>query len=319
MRVVIVGGAGFIGSALAQSVQSHGMQPLVLDTAARLERGAPHLAGIKTAAFDFTCDRNAATLFTGADALVHLACTTNPAQSMQSVTWDAESNIAPSLRLFDAAVVAGIRRVVFASSGGTVYGAPERLPVVETDPTRPLSAYGVSKLAIENYLALYPQLEGISLRVANPYGAYQLAGSAVGVIARYVAAVSQNEPIEVWGDGSVIRDYIAVGDVIAAFRLALMTKSLHSNAYNVGSNSGSSVNEIIKAVFAASGHEVAVTYLPGRPYDVPAIVLDSSLLRGQANWLPTTSLQSGIAALWDGVTQGASPTASFQHDAMSHS
>lgn len=299
MRVVIVGGAGFIGTALAQSLQSHGLQPIVLDTLARLERSAPHLEGIETAAFDFTCDRTAATLFAGAEALVHLACTTNPAQSMHSVAWDAESNIAPSLRLFDAAVVAGIRRVIFASSGGTVYGAPTRLPVVETDSTRPLSAYGVSKLTIENYLALYPQLEGISLRVANPYGAYQLAGSAVGVIARYMVAVSQKEPIEVWGDGSIVRDYIDITDVVAAFRLAITGLGLPSGTFNIASGVGTSVNEVIGLIFQAAGRDVPVTYLAGRPYDVPAITLDSSRFQGYVSWTAGVSLVDGIAKLWE--------------------
>lgn len=298
MRVVIVGGAGFIGSSLAQSLQAQGLQTLVLDTAQRLANGEHVLSGISTATFDFTTDRNAEVLLTGADALVHLACTSNPAHSMRGIAWDAESNIAPSLRLFDAAVSAGIRRVVFASSGGTVYGAPHRLPVVETDPTRPLSAYGVSKLAIENYLALYAQLEGISLRIANPYGTYQLAGATVGVIARYVAAVNNGESIEVWGDGNVVRDYIAIDDVIQAFQLALVTPGLAPGAYNIGTGVGSSVNDVIACVFQAAGRTVPVAYLDGRPYDVPAIVLDSSRFRDRTGWAACEPLHNGIAALW---------------------
>lgn len=298
MRVVIVGGAGFIGTALAQSLAMQGMQPLVLDTPARLAKSRSTLAGTATAAFDFTTDRNAQALFDGCDALVHLACTTNPAHSMEGIAWDAESNIAPSLRLFDAAVASGIRRVVFASSGGTVYGAPHRLPVCETDPTRPLSAYGVSKLTIENYLALYTALEGISLRVANPYGAYQLGGTTVGVIARYVAAVRNDRPIEVWGDGSVVRDYIAIADVVEAFRLALATPGLTAGAYNIGSGVSSTINQVIAAVFEASGRKVAVNYSQGRPYDVPAIVLDCRRFHGAVRWAPQTSLLDGIAGLW---------------------
>ncbi len=298
MRIVIVGGAGFIGTALAQSLQSHGPRPLVLDTIVRLAKAQGHLVGIATAPFDFTTEHNAEVLFAGADALVHLGCTTNPAHSMEEIVWDAESNIAPSLRLFDAAVAAGIRRVVFASSGGTVYGAPCNLPASEADLTRPLCAYGVSKLAIENYLALYSQLQGISLRIANPYGAYQLAGATVGVIARYVTAVSRNQPIEVWGDGSIVRDYIAVEDVIQALQLALTTSDLAAGAYNIGTGVGSSINDIITSVFQAVGRTVPVAYMKGRPYDVPAIVLDSSRFRNSTGWPACKPLRLGIATLW---------------------
>lgn len=297
MRVVIVGGAGFIGTSLARSLSRHGHHPVVLDTPARLAGAAAALGGASTAEFDFTSARNAEALLAGADGLVHLACTTNPAHSMARIAWDAESNIAPSLRLFDAALAAGVPRVVFASSGGTVYGAPERLPVRESDPTRPLSAYGVSKLAIENYLALYP-LNGISLRLANPYGVGQLSGATVGVIARYAMAVGLGQSLEVWGDGSVVRDYVAIEDVADAFRLALETRELPSGAYNIGTGIGASVNDVIAAVFAAAGRTVPVAYKPARAYDVPAIILDSARFGERTGWVPAMALETGINALW---------------------
>jgi UDP-glucose 4-epimerase len=298
MRVVIVGGAGFIGTALAQSLRRHGLHPLVLDTAPRLTRASSALEGVDTAAFDFTVDRSAASLLGGADALVHLACTTNPSHSMRDMVGDAESNIAPSIHLFDAAVAAGVRRVVFASSGGTVYGAPARLPVVETDPTRPLCAYGVSKLAIERYLALYPQLGGISLRVANPYGTHQLGGATVGVIARFVAAVRDNAPIEVWGDGSIVRDYIAIEDVVDAFRSSVLSESLAPGQYNIGSGSGASVSKVIEVIFRAANRTVPVTYRQGRSYDVPAIVLNPSAFQAATGWQARISLQNGVCDFW---------------------
>jgi len=298
MRVVIVGGAGFIGTALAQALATQGAHPVVLDTAARLANAAKLLPSIETASFDFTSSHEPIALLAGADAMVHLACTTNPAHSMNNIAWDVESNIPPSIRLFEAAVAAGIRRVVFASSGGTVYGAPAHLPVSETHPTRPLCAYGISKLAIEHYLALFPALRGISLRIANPYGPHQLAGSTVGVIARFVSAVRRRSPIEVWGDGSIVRDYIAIEDVVDAFLLAIVEPELPAGAYNIGTSIGSSVNEVLAAVFDASGYQVPVTYTPGRAYDVPAIALSSERFMRVVPWKPRTPLAAGVASLW---------------------
>ena len=298
MRVAIVGGAGFIGCSLVQYLHQHGISVRVLDSARRLERVGGRLNDAETCSFDFSRDGDAGPLLENVDALVHLACSTNPARSMGNMALDAESNIAPSLRLFDAAVAAGISRVVFSSSGGTVYGIPQRLPLDESHPTRPLSAYGVSKLAIENYLSLYPSLDGISLRIANPYGTYQLQGAVVGVIARYVNSISRGESIEVWGDGTVVRDYIAIEDVVEAFYLALTLPGFPRGVYNVGSGVAASINDIIEAVFDVSGRMVPVRYASSRSYDVPSVVLDNSSFSRAASWAPAIPLRKGIENLW---------------------
>ena len=297
MRIVIVGGAGFIGTSLARSLQRVNLRPVVLDTERRLARSAEALADIDVAAFDFVHDRNAVDLIGDASALIHLACTSNPSRSMQDIAGDAESNIAPSVRLFDAAAAAGVERVIFASSGGTVYGNPERLPVSETHTARPLSAYGISKLAIEQYLALYPQLHGVSMRIANPYGSYQLVGTSIGVIARYVVAAMSGQALEVWGDGSVIRDFIAVEDVMSAFHHALTSNSLPAGAYNIGSGVGHSINDVIEAIGRAIGKPVSARYLEARGYDVPAIILDSARFSACTSWSARIPLEEGISAL----------------------
>ncbi|KAF1715930.1 NAD-dependent epimerase [Pseudoxanthomonas yeongjuensis] len=299
MNVVIVGGAGFIGCSLVKQLRSHGLKLRVLDSARRLERAGDLLGDVEQHVFDFSVDTGADRFMEGAQALVHLGCSTTPAKSMGNMVHDANSNIGPSLKLFDAAMTSGIKRVVFASSGGTVYGVPERLPIEESHPTHPLSAYGVSKLSIENYLRLYPALNGISLRIANPYGPYQLNGSAVGVIARYVDAVSRGQPIEVWGDGSVIRDYIAIQDLVEAMYVAITTSELGGGAYNLGSGHPTSVNEIIQGIFEVAAREVPVRYSPARTFDVPTVVLSNRLFSEKTLWKPKITLRQGISALWE--------------------
>lgn len=301
MRVLIVGAAGFIGCAVVRALETTGASVRLADTQARLLRCDDLVLGRDVAVFNFSTQRAPPKLFDGVDAMIHLGCTTNPAHSMKAMAFDADSNIGPSIHLFEAAGHAGVRRVVFSSSGGTVYGAPAELPVRESDATYPLSAYGVSKLAIEKYLAICPGLNGISLRIGNPYGGFQLRGAAVGVIARYLLAVRRGESLEVWGDGSVVRDYIAIDDVARAFASAVSRREVAPGAYNIGTCTGASIADIIDLVFRASGKTVPVSYLPARGYDVPAIVLDSSRFSDETGWEARTSLADGIAALWQRV------------------
>lgn len=303
MRVVIVGGAGFLGTALAERLARRGDDVLVADTYRRIERASDRLQNVDVRVFDYLSGDEAGPFLLGADALVHLACATTPTSSMRSILDDAQSNILPSIRLFEAADSASVRRVVFSSSGGTVYGAPSRSPVRESDIGTPLSAYGASKIAIENYLSLYGRLSPVSLRVANPYGPYQLMGTAVGVIARYVSAAAERRPIEVWGDGSVVRDYIAIDDVADAFELAL-SPELESGAYNIGTGVGTSINEVIDLIQGFSGYRLVVQRSPARSYDVPEIVLDCEKFSARTGWLPRIALREGVSRLVESAEAG---------------
>jgi UDP-glucose 4-epimerase len=305
VRVLVTGAAGFLGSAVTGALERAGFIVRIADTAARLQSCADLSGEREVWTYDFSAQAPPRGMLEGVDALVHLGCTTNPAHSMAAMAFDADSNIGPSIRLFEAAAGAGIGRVVFSSSGGTIYGAPARLPVDENAATRPLSAYGVSKLAIENYLAIQPGLLGVSLRVANPYGAFQLRGAAIGVIARYLLAVSRGEPLEVWGDGSVVRDYIAVADVADAFVAAVGQPGLVPGPYNIGTGSGTSIAGIIAMIFDATGRQVPVVHRPARGYDVPAIVLDCGLFSKRTGWRAGTDLKDGIAELWEGIARPA--------------
>lgn len=296
MRVVIVGAAGFIGRAVADAMEGADIDVRLCDAPARLARDPDWARRKQVHEFDFSMEAAPAALLEKVDTLVHLGCTTNPSRSMQAMSFDADSNIGPSIRLFEAASRAGIRRVVFSSSGGTVYGAPACIPVGEEAPTDPISAYGVSKLAIEKYLAICPGIEGVSLRIANPYGAGQLQGAAVGVIARYLAAVIQGEALEVWGDGSVVRDYVAIEDVGRAFVAALGLAA--PGKYNIGSGEGASINEIIQMIFEVSGRHVPVQYKAPRGYDVPTVVLDSTRFSVGTGWRPQVCLAEGIERLY---------------------
>ncbi len=299
-RIVVVGGAGFVGTSLSHALLKRGHEVCILDLPDRLAFAAPLPEGVEAKAFSFPDLTGAAALLDGAQALIHLACTTTPANSMQPLSRDAMDNIAPSVKLFEQAGQAGVEQVLFASSGGTVYGNPRQVPVSEEQAGGPLSGYGVSKLAIENYLALEAQqagFTGVSLRIGNPYGAYQLRGTAIGVIGRYLAEAHAGRPLEVWGDGNVVRDYIHIDDVASAVVAALETPDLTSGAYNIGSGEGHSVNTIIQTVFEVLGTQTEVRYTEARGFDVGEIYLDTQKFRTATGWDVSFSLKQGIQSL----------------------
>lgn len=193
-----------------------------------------------------------------------------------------------------------IPRLLFLSSGGTVYGPPDQVPVAEDHPLRPINSYGIVKVAIEHYLAMYRQLHGIqslAVRASNPYGPRQSHSGVQGVISTFLRRVHAGEPIEVWGDGSVVRDYLYVSD-LAEF-CVLAAGSAEVGAFNVGSGEGRSLNEIIEIISSVTGSGIRPHYKPGRPVDVPRSVLDISRAEKCPGWRPTIPLADGVGQAWE--------------------
>lgn len=301
-RTVIVGGAGFLGTSIAREF-AQSREVLVLDTASRLQGAAEWLGDTPSAVLNFPRDLSAAPdLFAGADALVYLSWTSTPASSMNDLAGDALENVVASARIFEEAGRAGVRRVVFSSSGGTVYGNPETVPVPEDAARNPLSGYGASKLAAEHFLhvaAARDGFSGVSLRVGNPYGPFQLRGAAIGIIAQFLNSIARGQAPEIWGDGMVVRDFLHVDDVISAFQHAVDAREIASGAYNVGSGYGTSVLDVWQLIRTITGTKIAPIHKPSRGFDVEAIYLDTSRFRSATGWEPIVSLSEGIQRLWD--------------------
>jgi UDP-glucose 4-epimerase len=230
------------------------------------------------------------------DVVFHLIHAHMPQTANLNMAEDIRQSVVPSLALLDIGRKLGVKRIVFVSSGGTVYGAAKDIPTPESAPTDPITAYGVGKLMIEKYLGLYERLHGLSfrvLRVANPFGPFQVPDKGQGLIATLLSRALRGEPIEVWGDGSVVRDYVFVDDVIDALQAAAVDES-EGRVFNVGSGRGHSVREVIAAVEAQFGKKLSVAWKPGRPIDVPVSILSIARSRDLLGWAPRTSFDDGL-------------------------
>jgi UDP-glucose 4-epimerase len=294
-EVVILGAGGFIGGAVATGLTAAGVR-------VRGFGRSPHPSHVACAEWvqgDFFDPGTLQQALRGVDTVYHLVCTTVPASSNADIAGDARDNVLGAVQLLECAVASRVRRVVFVSSGGTVYGVTPARPVAETHPTRPICAYGVSKLAVEQYLHLYAHLHGITpliLRVANPYGAQQTGARGQGAIGAFLRKIRAGEALDIWGDGEVVRDYLHLEDLARAF-VAVHGYAGEERVLNIGSGEGTSLNRIIALLEQALGHPVERRYTPARALDVPYNVLDITRAKRELHWQPQIMLEAGIAGL----------------------
>lgn len=243
----------------------------------------------------------------GIDTVLHFASATLPQSSTENVRYDLDANVGGFLSLLEAMKKRKVTSMIYSSSGGTVYGLLNKLPVEEEHSTDPISAYGVSKVAIEKYMGLYHHLYGINsiiLRSSNPYGPRQNLSNPQGVITHSLAAILEGRPIEIWGDGSVVRDYFFVGDLLPLFPKLLTSKVKHG-IFNVGSGKGHSLKQILTAIGRTLNVKPAVRYLPARPLDVPKNVLKVKKIQKSFGWKSSTNLDTGIKMTWEWLRSGA--------------
>ena len=294
-RVVVTGGSGFIGTHVMRMVRGRHIEAIALSRSGE----CPGLvrADIR--------DRHALeTILLPGDTVIHLANSTNPTTSESDRIRDVEENLVGTLQLLEACVKKRVSKFVFASSGGTVYGIPSAIPIPETHETNPISAHGVMKLAAEKYVQMYGAqlgLEYLILRFANAYGPGQTGEQGQGIIGRAIQKALRDEPLEIWGDGTVVRDFIYVEDVAEALLLAI-TSDATGEAVNIGSGTRTSVNDIVELVGRAMGRRLRTTYTPSRKIDVPVSVLDITKAASVLGWKPSTPVEVGISLCCEWAT-----------------
>jgi UDP-glucose 4-epimerase len=298
MKIAILGGGGFIGSAIVDRLLRDGHAIRIFERP-RVEpyRRFSESEDVEWLTGDFMSASDIGRTIDQVDAVLHLISTTLPGSSNDDMVYDVESNLVATLQLLRAMVAKGIRKIVFISSGGTVYGNPVYLPIDENHQTEPRVSYGVTKLAIEKYLLLHQHLYGIKaniLRVTNPFGQRQRVETAQGAVAAFLGKAMQRQPVEIWGDGTVTRDFIYVSDVAEAFARAVDYEGARS-VFNISTGIGTSLNQLLERIERVLDRRVVRHYRPGRAFDVPVSVLDNSLARRELGWEPRVTLDEGLA------------------------
>ena len=234
-----------------------------------------------------------------------------PGPSNENPVYDVETNVLGTLNLLKTSLEKGVKKVIFASSGGTVYGIPETLPILETHPTNPICSYGITKLAIEKYLALFNRLYGLNytvLRIGNAYGKGQRTDNVQGAVAVFLGKALSNQPINVWGDGSVVRDYLYISDLVNVF-LKVIEGETKSNVYNIAGGCPYTLKDVLQVIRDTTGKRLDVKHITGRSLDVPANYLDINRAKNELLWLPEISLSEGINIFWDWLNEKRSQLA----------
>lgn len=306
MKIVIFGGGGFIGSAVADRLLLDGHELRIFER----PRVEPYREFLKTEhvewlSGDLLSMHDVSDAVNQTDFVIHLVSSTLPKGSNDDPIYDVQSNLVASLQMLNAMVAGNIKKIIFISSGGTVYGTPIYLPIDERHPTEPQVSYGITKLAIEKYLLLFERVHGIKatiLRVANPFGERQRIETAQGAVSAFLQRALNGQPIEIWGDGTTIRDYIYISDVADAFAQAV-TYDGSKSIFNVSSGVGTSLNDLIALLEEALGHPIERHYLPGRPFDIPVSILSNELARREMGWIPKVGLREGIETVIKWMTK----------------
>ena len=297
MKCIVFGGGGFIGSSVVDRLLAEGCEVRVFERpGVKPYRVFQPNEAVEWISGDFSKQEEVATALEGVNTVVHLVSSSIPQSSLEDPIADLQTNVVSTIQLLEEMKRRSTPRILFISSGGTVYGIPRYIPIDEQHPTDPLVPYGITKLAIEKYLILYQRLYGIRaiiLRVANPYGPRQRIDKAQGAVAAFLYRFRQELPIEIWGDGSVERDYLYIDDVADAFYRATYYQGTYS-IFNIGSGQGTCLNELLSTIEDLAGRKIDRRYLSGRAFDVAKSALDCQLAYRELGWQPQTSLRDGL-------------------------
>lgn len=300
MKIILFGAGGFIGINLTIELAKDERNEITL-----IDRSMDffenikqlNLKNIKIIASDFTEETDFDELVSGHDIVYHLVSTTIPTTSNQQIPQELLANVVVTSKMLESCIRNNIQKVVFLSSGGTVYGKESKCPLNENTPTNPISSYGIQKVTIEKLMYLYQYMFGLEyriIRLANPYGPYQRPNGILGAVTTFTYKAIKNEEILVYGDGSVVRDFIYIDDAIRGILNIVNGESKH-RVFNLGCGYGTSIIELLDTIQSGLGLRMNIKYIEGRKVDVPVNYLDISRYEAAYGQLNPISLHEGVS------------------------
>ncbi|WHH57419.1 NAD-dependent epimerase/dehydratase family protein [Petroclostridium sp. X23] len=300
---LVMGAGGFIGKALCKKLAK---EYKVLAYDIRPIEELKDVENIKIVTGNFIEEKNFQNILDGVDKVFHLISTTIPSESTKHIDIEIEHNIIPTVRLLEGMVACGVNEIIFASSGGTIYGETGNHINCVDDRLNPICSYGVQKKVIESYLEFYGIRYGINYKIArisNPYGLGQNPDKPQGVIPIFIKRLFNNEPITIFGDGNNERDYIYMDDLMDAL-IALTKYSGDKHIFNIGSGQVHTLNEIIESIEKQADRKfILIKYADMRKCDVSKTLLETKTSQAELKWKPRISLNNGISVIVNGHIQ----------------
>jgi UDP-glucose 4-epimerase len=300
-KVLILGGAGFIGGNLSRALVKSGIPTTIFTRpTASLGRIQDILDDVELIYGDFLDDSTLEEAINGVDVVFHLISTTFPNRKEKSSVYDVLSNLLPTIRLIEMCLENNVKKIVYASSGGTVYGEPQSNLISETQTLLPKSAYGQSKLTIENYLNFYARTTNLDiniLRISNPFGPGQHSWRVQGIVAVAIGCLLHKRTLQIYGEGETVRDYIYIDDVIEA--MLLIASSSGSSIVNISSGKGYSILDIVHKIESLTSQIIDKQFISSRPGDVRVNVLSNQKAFDLYGWKPHISLDEGLEITLD--------------------
>lgn len=305
-NILILGADGFIGSNFAVSLlknKAYNIKVFDLFKNNQTKNLEKVRGEIEIISGNFLNRNDLMEALRGVDYVFHFISLTTPGSSRLEPIIDIETNIKGTVVLLEECVKANVKKIIFPSSGGAIYGDNGKSVCSEKDQTDPVSPYAISKLTIEKYLEYFRinyGLEYLILRYSNPYGPGQNISGSQGIIPIFLGLIKENKPITVFGDGENIRDYIYIDDLVEATK-SLAFKDTNYRLYNVGSGEGRSINEILDILKQVTNRDFVINHVKERSVDVKANILDISRLKSEIDFSPKTTIKEGITKTWEWV------------------
>jgi len=301
MKVLVLGGTGFIGSHIVDRLLSVGHE-VVVYTRNKSSDASVINPMARYVYADFADNVKVSEVISNVDVVVHAISSTVPSTSNLDPVSDVQQNLISTLKLLKLMIDSDVKRLVYISSGGTVYGKPHTLPVPETHSLNPICSYGVVKVAIENYIGMYQELSGLQpiiIRAANPYGPRQGHSGVQGALTTFLYNNIKGKVIKIWGDGEIRRGYVYITDLVDFCQLAI--ESDETGVFNVDAKQNNSLNELIAEIELVTNIKSHVEYKEKRAFDIKEMHLDISKAQNTFNWSPKFSLHEGISTFYRAI------------------